>query len=97
MISARAVVWGRILTLHAFLSPAVVPAAALTRALRLGGPVAHAAAVIRLRELIAALDRRQAQPTRAEEAGIAKDAAEMRSRAVARLAALETEPLPRDS
>lgn len=57
----------------------------------------QADAVIRLKELIAALDRRQAQPSRAEEAGIAKDAAEMRSRAVARLAALEADPPSRDA
>lgn len=90
-------VWGRILEVHAFLSPAVVPTVALTRALRLGGPLTHADAVMRLKEVIAALDRRQVQPSRAEEAGIAKDAAEMRSRAVARLAALEADRPPRDS
>lgn len=49
-------------------------------------------AVVRLKELIVALDNRQLQPARAEEAGIAKDAAEMRGKAVARLAELEATP-----
>lgn len=48
--------------------------------------------VARLKELIVALDNRQVQPARAEEAGIARDAAEMRGKAVTRLAELEAEP-----
>jgi hypothetical protein len=56
--------------------------------------VPQSAVVIRLKELIVALDRRQVQPARAEEAGIARDASEMRSRAVARLAAIEADPPP---
>jgi hypothetical protein len=54
--------------------------------------VPHAITIVRLKELIVALDKRQVQPERVEEAGIAKDASEMRSKAVARLAELEAEP-----
>lgn len=53
--------------------------------------------VARLKELIVALDNRQVQPARAEEAGIARDAAEMRGKAVARLAELEGDPAQGDS
>lgn len=53
--------------------------------------------VVRLKELIVALDNRQVQPARTAEAGIARDAAEMRNKAVARLAELEAEPPESDS
>jgi hypothetical protein len=42
-----------------------------------------------LHELIDALDRRRPQPNRADEAGIARDSAALRIRALARLAELE--------
>lgn len=48
--------------------------------------------IVRLKELIVALDKRQVQPERAEEEAIARDASEMRSKAVARIAELEAEP-----
>lgn len=47
------------------------------------------ATVVRLKELLVALDSRQVQPDRPEEAAIARDASEMREKAVARLAELE--------
>lgn len=46
--------------------------------------------VVRLQELIDALDRRQVQPARAQESAIASDAQQMRARAVARLRELHT-------
>lgn len=46
------------------------------------------AVVVRLRELIVALDRRHAQPGRTGEAEIAREAADMRARAVRRLSEL---------
>jgi hypothetical protein len=44
------------------------------------------------RELISALDRRLPQPLRPGEEAIARQAAALRSRAVARIAELEGEP-----
>lgn len=46
------------------------------------------AVVVRLKELIVALDRRHVQPGRTGEAAIAREAADMRARAVRRLAEL---------
>ena len=46
----------------------------------------------RLHELIAALDRRRPRPERPGEAAIARAAAELRSEALARLAALDPPP-----
>lgn len=48
--------------------------------------------VVRLQELIDALDRRQIQPQRPEETVIANDARQMRARAVARLRELQALP-----
>jgi len=45
--------------------------------------------IIRLHELIAALDRRRPQPERSGEREIASESAELRERAVARIAQLE--------
>jgi len=45
-----------------------------------------------LRELIAALDQRLPQVLRAGEASIARDAAALKTRAIARIAELEREP-----
>lgn len=50
-----------------------------------------AADVVRLRELIVALDKRHAQPTRTGEAAIARDSADMRVSAVRRLAELQSD------
>lgn len=50
--------------------------------------------VVRLQELIDALDRRQVQPQRAQEPAIAQDALQMRARAVARLRELQNPPPP---
>lgn len=52
------------------------------------------ATVVQLKELLVALDSRQVQPDRPEEAGIARDASEMREKAVARLAELEGAAVP---
>ena len=49
-----------------------------------------------LHELIEALDRRHAQVLRPNEAAIARDAAVLRARALARLAELEQEPASAD-
>ena len=46
----------------------------------------------RLHELIAALDRRRPRPERPGEAAIARASAELRSEAIARLAALDAAP-----
>lgn len=46
-----------------------------------------------LHELIAALDRRRPQPHRAGEAAIALESAALRTRALARIAELEREPI----
>jgi hypothetical protein len=53
--------------------------------------VNDSATVVQLRELLVALDNRHVQPSRPEEAAIAKDALEMRGKAVARLAELEVD------
>jgi hypothetical protein len=50
--------------------------------------VHHTATIAQLKELLVALDSRQVQPGRTAEAGIARDALELRRRAVARLAEL---------
>ena len=48
--------------------------------------------ITRLHEFIAALDRRRPQPERAGERQIATESAELRERAVARIAQLEQRP-----
>lgn len=48
--------------------------------------------VIRLREVISALDRRVPRAGRAGEAAIAKDAADLKAQALVRLAQLERRP-----
>lgn len=48
--------------------------------------------VVRLKELLVALDSRPVRSERAQEAGISRDAKEMRGKAVARLAELQAEP-----
>ena len=45
--------------------------------------------IARLHELVAALDRRSPRPERTSEHQIARDSAELRSRAVAQIAHLE--------
>lgn len=50
-----------------------------------------------LKQLIAALDARHVQTGRPEEAGIAKDASELRNKAVSRLAELGIDPGTRDA
>lgn len=45
-----------------------------------------------LKQLITALDARHVQTGRPEEAGIAKDALELRDKAVSRLAELDADP-----
>jgi hypothetical protein len=52
--------------------------------------------VRKLRELIAALDRRVPQVERAGEASIARDAAALRARAVTRIEELERDPVHAD-
>lgn len=52
------------------------------------------ATVVQLKELLVALDSRQVQPDRPGEAAIARDASEMREKAVARLAELEGAAVP---
>jgi hypothetical protein len=54
--------------------------------------VADTGLVSRLHELIAALDRRHPRPERPGEAAIARASAELRSEAIARLAALDAAP-----
>ena len=53
--------------------------------------VSHGQLARELRELIAALDRRVPQLERAEETGIARDAAQLRAQAIKRLAELVEE------
>jgi uncharacterized protein involved in exopolysaccharide biosynthesis len=53
--------------------------------------------VRRLRELIAALDRRIPQETRRAETAIANDAAALKARALERIAELEAAPALRES
>ncbi len=55
----------------------------------MGGPVNDTATIIRLQELLLALDSRQIHTDRDSEAAIARDASEMRGKAVARLAELQ--------
>jgi hypothetical protein len=55
------------------------------------------AAIDRLKALIVALDGRPQHPNRPQEAAIAKDASEMRGKAVVRLAQLQPDPLSSDS
>lgn len=49
--------------------------------------------IVRLKELLVALDARQIHPDRPSESAISRDAAEMRGKAVARLAELESAAL----
>jgi hypothetical protein len=54
--------------------------------------MSHVAMIARLHELLLALDSRQLHPDRPDEAGIARDAFEMRQKTVARLAELQRCP-----
>jgi hypothetical protein len=53
--------------------------------------VTDSATIVRLKELLVALDSRQLRPDRPQEAAIARDASEMRRKAAARLAELQSD------
>ena len=61
------------------------------------GVLVNHSTVTRLHEVIAALDRRTPRPGHPAEAAIARDAADLRIQALARLAQLERRPIAKAS